>query len=233
MKRIIIFFALIATFGCSQENDVTIDNKNPADAGKGLRLLALTTSADKLGFILEKDYPKVYGVITDWNLGDQIASILAVKDGTASLYTTSTFGIIGGHEHDAMRKAAKEYVRIAGQYYEKSTPVSDYPYPKEGKVNFFLLTYDGVRLCIGDEEGINKGKDETTSLFVAAQNVLSALEKGGRSCRTCLTATRIESKLGLCLGASTKPLSSSLQNGKGAFSSQHETTADRVWSEVQ
>lgn len=156
---------------------MSIDSKEPADAGKGLRLLALATSAEKLGFTPEKDYPKVYGVITDWNLGDQTASILAMKDGTASLYTTSTFGIIGGHAHDTVRKAAQEYVKIAGQYYERSKRVLNYPYPKKGKVNFFLLTHDGVRLCIGDEDGINNGRDETTSLFAAAQNVLTALRR--------------------------------------------------------
>jgi len=154
---------------------MTIDKENPADAGKGLRLMTLTTSAEKLGFIPEKDYPKVYGVITDWNLADQTASIVAMKDGTASLYTTSTFAIIGGQGHDTVRKAAQECVKIAGQYYDKSTPVSNYPYPKHGKVNFFLLTHDGVRLCIGDEDGINNGRDQTTSLFAAAQNVLTAL----------------------------------------------------------
>ena len=151
------------------------DEKNPANMGKELRLMALTTSAEKLGFKPEKDYSKVYGVITDWNLDDQTASILAMKDGTASLYTTSTFGIIGGQGHDNVQKAAQECVKIAGQYYEKSTPVSNYPYPKHGKVNFFLLTHDGVRLCVGEEEGINNGRDQTTSLFEAAQNVLTAL----------------------------------------------------------
>ncbi len=154
---------------------MTVDKKNPDDAGKGLRLIALTTSAEKLGFISEKDFPKVYGVITDWNLGDQTASILAMKDGTASLYTTATFGIIGGHGHDSVRKAAQECVRIAARYYEESEPVSNYPYPKHGKVNFFLLTYSGARLCIGDEHGINNGTDRTTPLFAAAQKVLTAL----------------------------------------------------------
>ncbi len=154
---------------------MTINRKNRANSGKALRLLVMTTPAKKLEFVPEQDYPKVYGVITDWRLGDQTASILAMKDGSASLYTTSTFGIIGGQGHDAVRKAAQECVKTAGRYYGKSNPVSDYPYPKPGKVNFFLLTYDGVRLCVGEEDEINKGRDQTASLFAAAQNVLTAL----------------------------------------------------------
>ena len=175
MERNITALFLIAFLGCGQENNMPVDKKNPANTGKELRLRALTTSADILGFIPEKDYPEVYGVITDWDLGEHTASILAMRDGTASLYTTSTFGIIGGQGHDTVRKAAQECVKIAGPYYPQSTPVSNYPYPKQGKVNFFLLTYSGVRLCIGDEDGINQGRDQTRALFEAAQNVLTAL----------------------------------------------------------
>jgi hypothetical protein len=154
---------------------MTIDKKNPADAGKGLRMMVLTTTPQKLGFTAEQEYPQVYGVLTDWNLGDYTASILSMKDGMASLYTTTTFGIIGGEGHDSVREAAKRYVKIAGQYYDKSTAVSDFPYPTRGKVNFYLLTYDGVRLCVGNEDGINKRTDSTRPLFTAAQDVLTAL----------------------------------------------------------
>ncbi len=69
------------------------------DAGKELRLMALTTPAQKLNFVADENYPQVFGVITDWNMTEAMASILAMKDGTASLYTTSTFGIIGGQGH--------------------------------------------------------------------------------------------------------------------------------------
>jgi len=154
---------------------MALDSSNPADAGKKLRLLALTTPADKLGFAPDDEYPIVYGVVTDWNLDSQTASIVAMRDGTASLYTTSSFGIVGGEVHDAVRKAAQEYVKVAGRYFEKSVPVYDYPYPEQGKVNYFLLTYYGVRFCVGDVAGIDNGSDQTAALFEAAQKMLTAL----------------------------------------------------------
>lgn len=149
--------------------------KDPVEAGKELRLMALTTSPQKLGFVADKDCPNVYGVITDWNLSHATASILAMKDGTASLYTTSTFGIIGGHGHEPVRRAAQICVKTAQRFYDKSLPVSEYPYPGPGKVNFYLLTYQGVRLCVGDEDAIRGGTDPTLSLFASAQDVLTAL----------------------------------------------------------
>jgi hypothetical protein len=155
----------------------TNEAANPADAGRELRLMALTASAEKSGLHPDADYPEVYGVLVDWNLGNQTASILAMRGGTASLYTTSTFGIIGGQGHAKVRRAAEVCVKLAGQYYGRGLPVSEFPYPNEGKVHFYLLGYDGVRLSVGDEPALNGGTDPMLPLFAAAQDVLTELRQ--------------------------------------------------------
>ena len=71
------------------------EKQDPSDAGKSLRLLVLNTKPEALGFVADADYPNIYGAIADWRIGDQVATIVALRDGTTSLYTTSTFGIIG------------------------------------------------------------------------------------------------------------------------------------------
>jgi hypothetical protein len=118
-------------------------------------------------------------VLVDWNIDDQTASVLAMRDGTASLYTTSTFGIVGGHGHAKVRSAAETCTRRAAMHYDTSAPTTDFPYPKQGGVNFYLLTYEGVRLAVGDEAGINGGTDPTLPLFEAAQNVITELRLTG------------------------------------------------------
>ena len=98
-----------------------------------------------------------------------------MRDGTASLYTTSTFGIIGGQGHERVRQAAARYVKTAEQFTKSSKPVADFAYPKSGQVFYYLLTYDGVQLVIGDEAAIERGPDPTRPLFAAAQDVLTEL----------------------------------------------------------
>ncbi len=49
------------------------------------------------------------------------------------------------------------------------------PYPESGQVYFYILTYDGVRLCVGDGPAIKSGSDPTRPLFAAAQDVLTEL----------------------------------------------------------
>jgi hypothetical protein len=154
---------------------MTKEQTDPKDTGKALRLMALESSPKDLGFSPDQDYPKVYGILMDWRVGEDTASILAMRDGTASLYTTSTFGVLGGQKHENVRRAAEQCTRIADQFLDKSTAAVNFSYPKEGEVFFYLLTYEEVRLCIGNEKAIHQSNDPTRPLFAAAQNLLTQL----------------------------------------------------------
>jgi len=175
MKYIYALILILALAGCDKGSDMQSTPPSEESPGVGLRRMILTTPPEEVGLAPDQEFPKVYGVLTDWNLGDQVASIMAMKDGTASLYTTSTFGIIGGQGHENVRQAATNYVKCAGKYFESSTPTTDIPYPEYGKVNFYLLTYDGLRLCVGNQGSIDRGTDQTRALFEEAQNLLTEL----------------------------------------------------------
>jgi hypothetical protein len=175
MKRIGSTILLLVLLLSIQDVSIAQEQKNIDDAGKELRMMVLITPVERLGFKPDENYPKVYAVLTDWNLGDKVASILAMKDGTASLYTTSSFGIIGGQGHERVRLAAEKCTRLAGLFYDKSKPVSEFHYPKQGQVFFYLLTFNGTRLCVADEDAIKNGTDPTYPLFDAAQDVLTEL----------------------------------------------------------
>jgi len=74
-----------------------------------------------------------------------------------------------------VKQAAARYVKLAQRYVDSSEPATDFPYPTSGRVYFYLLTYEGVRLCVGDEAEIERGSDPTRPLFSAAQDVLTEL----------------------------------------------------------
>lgn len=143
--------------------------------GIGLRQMALTTPPSKLSFASDAEFPSVYGVLTDWDIGDVTATVMSMRDGTASLYTTSTFGIIGGQGHENVKLAAIRYVKIAEKYLDSAKPVTNFSYPKSGEILYYILTYDGVKLLVGDEASIESGSDPTRPLFAAAQDVLTEL----------------------------------------------------------
>jgi hypothetical protein len=176
MKRIAIVIAVLALAGCGRDNIVNEESTQPEESpGVGLRQMVLTTPVEKLGFAEDDQFPTVYGVLTEWDIDGVTATVMSMRDGTASLYTTSTFGIIGGQGHERVRQAAARYVKTAEQFAKSGKPVADFAYPKSGQVFYYLLTYDGVQLVIGDEAAIERGPDPTRSLFAAAQDVLTEL----------------------------------------------------------
>jgi len=93
MRRICLILApgvmqfLIDSASMAQE-------QKAAEAGKVLRGMILSASPDRLGFKPDKAFPKVYGMLMNWNIGDQTAGIQAMMDGTASLTAISSFGVV-------------------------------------------------------------------------------------------------------------------------------------------
>lgn len=81
------------------------NSKDPASLMRGLRDMALSTPAAKLGFKPTANFPRVFGVVMDWAVGDETVSIVGFADGTASLYASSGGGVIGGQGTTAAREA--------------------------------------------------------------------------------------------------------------------------------
>jgi hypothetical protein len=111
----------------------------------------------------------------DWPISEQIATIFATSTGAASLYTTSTFGVIGGEGHGTVRVAARNFVRASDQYFDSSTPAIDYSYPTGDRVRFYFLTFRGVRVIETDFRSIADGTSKYRELYGLGQEVLTQL----------------------------------------------------------
>jgi hypothetical protein len=148
MKLAVITVLLILAFGswfvlrarakgALNDEKPTVSNlskKAPTDAGRELRLMMLRMPPKDMGVAPSNDFPRVYGVLMDWPVGDQTATIFSTSAGSASLYTTSTFGIIGGEGHASVRAASAAFVKAAARFYEEAASISEFPYPAADKV---------------------------------------------------------------------------------------------------
>ena len=149
--------------------------KNKDDAGRGLRTLFLSTTPDSINAKPSKEYPIVFGVAIDWPIGENTATIVSLLDGSASLYTTSTFGILGGIGHSAVRLAAQEFVKKSNLYVADATPTTSFPYPDKGHARFYFLTYAGVKTLQVAPSQITPGTGKYADLFGLGQAVLNEL----------------------------------------------------------
>ncbi|MDB6018416.1 MAG: hypothetical protein JWR19_2905 [Pedosphaera sp.] len=149
--------------------------KNPAEIGRALRSMMLTAPPKNLGIQPTKSFPRVYGVLMDWPLQNGTATIVSLCDGNASLYTTSTFGIIGGVAHESVRAAAIQFVATAERHFDAAVPTKEYPYPQPGHVRFYLTCFDGVRMIEAEEASLKTGKDKYSELWKVGQQVIAEL----------------------------------------------------------
>lgn len=177
MKRIAFVLLLLINcgLGFAGENVMEHPPQDPKEAMADLRRMALTAAPEQFGLARDAASAEVYGIMMEFRIDEDTISILSMKDGSASLYTTSTFGVIGGGEHEAVRRAAQAFVQTAQKYYENSEATSNFDYPQSGQVRFYLLTYGGVRVCSALEQDIFEEKDVHYDLYAAGQDVLTQL----------------------------------------------------------
>jgi hypothetical protein len=148
----------------------------PADAGRALRRLMLTSSPSVIGVTPTPEFPRIHGVLMDWPVGEHVATVFSSSSGAASLYSTSTFGILGGEGHASVRAAAIRFVAGADPFFETSTPTKEFPYPDPAHVRFYFLTFEGVRVLETELGSLSRQPDApTTRLFALGQSVLTEL----------------------------------------------------------
>jgi hypothetical protein len=102
-------FLLIAVLavGCFKSMSQTDQpsTKMNAEMMRELRLKMLTAPVE-LGLKPTKEYPRVCGILMDWPIEMGTVTVVSLSTGDASIYSTGTFGILGGIGHEAVRSAA-------------------------------------------------------------------------------------------------------------------------------
>jgi hypothetical protein len=145
----------------------------PESPGAGLRQRLLDTRADELA-LREAEIGPVWGVVMDTGLDDGgWFTLVTVADGTTSLYTSGTYGVIGAGEHPAVRHAAEGLrATVAGSLdLFAATPGSDLPPP--GSVTIRALTFAGSRTVTAGEDDLAHGRHPAAGAFHAAHAVIT------------------------------------------------------------
>ena len=114
-----------------------------------------------------------WGVLMETSLPEGSYSLVALQDGSASIYYSNGGGMIGGSGHEPIRKAAKAMVDLAAKFKPRAKKTKEFPLPKEGHTVFYLLTDDGVLYSSAPEQDLGKEKHEWSPLFHAGHDVIT------------------------------------------------------------
>lgn len=92
-------------------------------------------------------------------------TLVAVVDGTASLYFSNGGGIIGAGEHENVRPASQKLVAMAGAFVESMEIVDSFPLVTPGNTSFYIVTSTGVHTYSAKEDDLGEERDRLSPLF--------------------------------------------------------------------
>jgi hypothetical protein len=149
----------------------------PEPAYLGLRHNLFTTDPAELGLAPSERLPDLWAVLMEIDLGGAVATVVAVADGTTSLYLSNGGGVIGTGAHPAVAQATAAFLDAAQAYLRAGwfAPVAEPPLPGPERVRFNVLTYAGPGSVEAVTESLPGGGQPLSALFGAGNEVLTQI----------------------------------------------------------
>jgi len=140
-----------------------------------MRKMALNVTAEELGFKIPEDSIKVYGIITDLEIGDGTATVVTYLTGDASIYLSSGGGFIGAGQHESVQKVTKNFIDNAHLISFKGKLFKNPDLPTSGNANFYFLSNKGTTLITESIVKMESGGSEYSKLFADLNNVIAEI----------------------------------------------------------
>jgi hypothetical protein len=120
-------------------------------------------SAPILALLMETGYP------------EGVATLVAVADGTSSLYFSGGGGVIGAGTHAAVAEASRRWLDTGHDFLAQLSPISDPPPPAQGLTQFVAVTKEGLHGTAAAEEELGEGRHPLSPLFYAGHDVITQI----------------------------------------------------------
>jgi len=152
------------------------DREQPpaAEVYTGLRQQILRLTPDELGDEALSDAP-IVALLMETGYPEAVATLVAVVDGTSSLYFSNGGGVIGAGEHAAVADASRRWLETGGALLPELSAITDPSPPTEGLTQFVAVTGEGLRGIVAPEEELGEGRHSLSPLFYAGQDVITQI----------------------------------------------------------
>lgn len=146
------------------------------DAKVDLRARLVRSSPTEFGLKPTVELPRVWAALMDVGVPKGAASIVAVADGSASMYTSVGGGMIGVGEHPSGREAAMHFLKAVESLLDLMPAASDLPLPQSGEYALVALTHDGTpRRVVTAEKNLQDRTHPLFAAFDAGQDLITAM----------------------------------------------------------
>lgn len=142
---------------------------------RGLRRQILDLDPAEAGLDRFSAGRRVWGALMETGYLKGIATLVALADGTTSLYLSTGGGIIGGGAHERVAAATRSFLMAVEDHLGLLTPDPDSVVPAEGRVIIRALTYQGRYRAEAAEDDLGQGGHPLSAVFYAGHGVLAEL----------------------------------------------------------
>ncbi len=150
-----------------------VSKASPEVVYQGLRNMVLCGTRERFGLAPTSNRTEPWGVVMDWGVPNGTATVMALSDGSASIYLSSGGGYLGGQKEESVRNAALQAVMTAAKFQPQMRPSADYVLPATGEVIFYALTDAGVFTTSAKEIEMRDPAHPLAGLGSAMQNVVT------------------------------------------------------------
>lgn len=157
----------------TKPNAATNKASEPKGLYIGLRNTMLQGSRSRFSLPGTATATEPWGVLMDWGVQQGTATVVAMSDGSASVYFSSGGGYIGGIGQEPIRRAAQKAVEAARGVELPSQPTTTYPLPGQHGVFFYFLTDAGVFVIVTSEQELNSSSHPLRKVGDAIQGVIT------------------------------------------------------------
>jgi hypothetical protein len=102
-------------------------------------------------------------------------TIVAIADGTVSMYTSPGGGVIGAGEHAAVRGAGDRFREVVAETHGLLQRTQSFPLPTEGEVRFHARVGDDRLTAAAPEAQLRTGRHLLSPLYDAGQDLITEI----------------------------------------------------------
>ena len=102
-------------------------------------------------------------------------TVIALADGSTSLYLSNGGGVIGGHSHESVRQASQNFLRQANDSLAGLKRCEIFPIPDTAQTVFYVLTDSGMLTGGALENDLAQGTHPLSSLFHTGNGVVTEM----------------------------------------------------------
>lgn len=140
-----------------------------------LRDAIFSTKRDALGVTDAASSNGIWGVVMETGYPGAVATLVAIADGSVSLYFSNGGGIIGMGAQEGPQRASRALLEAAPQFRNAFEATTKYPLPRESYVRFYLLSQGDALTAEAKEEELGGGAHALSPLYQKAHELITQI----------------------------------------------------------